>query len=413
MWANRQRWRSLRLIKKSALFDENWYRSQFAGEKPAGDLLQHYFDHGMSLGYSPSPKFDSAYYVATYPDVAASGIHPLVHYILWGRKEGRDPEKPLRDIVAELRDELTHNIIELRDELTHNIMELRDELTDTIARVDRETSGRLVRLESNLDLTINRLDYVLAESEGLAALREELAAARNTDEFQLAYEEANPLVTVCVITAERPTLLVERCLRSIQAQTYDNLQILVYGDHCVDDTEERVAKLKDSRIEFRNLSVRGPYPRPGLDRWRVAGTYPVNAAVEMAKGRFITHLDDDDRFENNRIEELVSEAKKSRAEFLWHPFWFLQQDGNWKVAGNGSFELGQVQNSSVFYHRFFSKLPYDVFAYRVHEPGDWNFFRKIKHLRPKLHFVEKPMTWYYTNYDKHAFVGQRGETFLD
>lgn len=37
--------------------------------------------------------FDSRYYRHRYPDVDESGLHPIVHYILYGASEGRDPNR--------------------------------------------------------------------------------------------------------------------------------------------------------------------------------------------------------------------------------------------------------------------------------------------------------------------------------
>src|SRR5207253_3258090 len=39
----------------------------------------------------PHPLFDTEYYLATNPDVAASGINPLLHYLRYGWKEHRRP----------------------------------------------------------------------------------------------------------------------------------------------------------------------------------------------------------------------------------------------------------------------------------------------------------------------------------
>jgi hypothetical protein len=46
------------------------------------------------------------------------------------------------------------------------------------------------------------------------------------------------------------------------------------------------------------------------------------------------------------------------------------------------------------------------------EPGDWNRLRKIKHLRPNMVFVDKPLMWYYKN-EVTLFVAQEGEEFLE
>lgn len=40
-----------------------------------------------------APEFDADFYVKTYSDVLKSGINPLVHYALWGIKEGRTVKK--------------------------------------------------------------------------------------------------------------------------------------------------------------------------------------------------------------------------------------------------------------------------------------------------------------------------------
>ena len=240
----------------------------------------------------------------------------------------------------------------------------------------------------------------------------DLRAARQTTVFQSAFDEPSPLVTVVTGTTERPKLLVERCLKSITEQTYQNLQILIIGDHCSDETAERIAELKDSRIEFHNLPRRGPYPRPGLDRWYVAGTNAANASQPLARGKFITYLDDDDRYEPDRVETLLKVAQANRAEFIWHKFWYLQPDGTWALWGNGELEQGQLGTSMTFYHNYFSKIPWDMNAYRIPEPGDWNRLRKIKHLRPNTVFVDKPLTWYYKNYETRDFVPQEGEEFF-
>jgi hypothetical protein len=258
-----------------------------------------------------------------------------------------------------------------------------------------------------------RLNYALATQEGVLQYFEDFHHARTTAEYQSAFTESNPLVSICIATTNRPDLLVERCLASLQKQTYQNLQIIVVGDHCIDSTPERLAAIKDERITFINLPERGPYPPPGYDRWTVAGTAAVNKALTMCEGQFVTHLDDDDRYEPDRIEIMVRAAQESRADICWHPFWFERSDHTWFVHGDGTFQNGQITTSSIFYHRYFARIPWDVFAYRVNEPGDWNRLRKIEALRPKKHFVNKPLAHHYFGSQTEAFVAQEGERFLD
>lgn len=259
---------------------------------------------------------------------------------------------------------------------------------------------------------IQRVDYLLAKAEGVLDMLDEFHAARQTPEYRAAFLIPNPLVTVTVATMNRPDLLIDRCLKSLLAQTHRNLQILVVGDHCTDDTEQRVAALGDPRIQFHNLPVRGPYPPPGGGRWSVAGTSAVNYALPRAEGYFVAHLDEDDRAVPERIATLVAAAQKHQADLCFHK-WHDQRagEGTWHVLGSSAFEYGQVTTGSIFYHRWLARIPWDVMAYRLGEPGDWNRLRKIRLLRPRLHFVDVPLIYKHKD-PPRPFERQKGEEFL-
>lgn len=77
-----------KIIKKSALFDENWYLKTYPNvAKEEIDPAEHYLKYGWKEGYNPSPLFDGNLYLDFYEDVAASGINPLVHYEVFGQKK--------------------------------------------------------------------------------------------------------------------------------------------------------------------------------------------------------------------------------------------------------------------------------------------------------------------------------------
>ena len=93
MHFRRSRMVERRRIEQSGLFDADWYRSQFPQPAPSGDLLEHYLHNGARLRYAPSRDFDAAWYLKHNPDVAATGVNPLLHYVIWGREEGREARK--------------------------------------------------------------------------------------------------------------------------------------------------------------------------------------------------------------------------------------------------------------------------------------------------------------------------------
>lgn len=244
----------------------------------------------------------------------------------------------------------------------------------------------------------NEIDTLKAMLELPKELYDRFYSDRNSEEYMSAYTKNEPLVSVCIATYNRGALLIERSIASVLNQTYRNIELIVVGDCCTDDTAQRVGALNDPRINFINLPERGQYPQNPHHRWCVAGTVPINHAIAMAKGDFITHLDDDDEFMPERIEELVSFIQKKKADLVWHPFWHERKNGKWVLRKAEEFVVGQVTTSSIFYHRWFAAIPWDIESYRYQEPGDWNRLRKFKYLgayvvryhKPLLkHFIEK------------------------
>ena len=77
------------------LVHAKWYAGHNP-DVPERYALLHYLDHGAAEGRDPNPLFDTRWYLAEYPDVAASGINPLVQYVSSGASEGRNPH-PLFD----------------------------------------------------------------------------------------------------------------------------------------------------------------------------------------------------------------------------------------------------------------------------------------------------------------------------
>ncbi len=73
-----------------ALFDPGWYRTALQLE-PKQNCLAHYLANRIGGRVSPIPEFDMAYYLDTYPDIAAVGIDAFRHFMEAGHREGRNP----------------------------------------------------------------------------------------------------------------------------------------------------------------------------------------------------------------------------------------------------------------------------------------------------------------------------------
>jgi hypothetical protein len=76
----------------SGLFDRAWYLASYPDVAAAGlDPLQHWCRWGRQEARNPNAYFDTAWYLSHNPDVRAAGVDPLLHYARCGDHEGRRP----------------------------------------------------------------------------------------------------------------------------------------------------------------------------------------------------------------------------------------------------------------------------------------------------------------------------------
>src|SRR5690606_8825934 len=80
----------IQAVLASGLFDFDWYRQRWpAAAADPEAAVAHFLDRGVSLGLDPGPAFSARRYLRENPDVAAAGMNPLLHYLAYGRGEGR------------------------------------------------------------------------------------------------------------------------------------------------------------------------------------------------------------------------------------------------------------------------------------------------------------------------------------
>ncbi|MFB1504484.1 MAG: rhamnan synthesis F family protein [Thiocapsa sp. C3-sup] len=81
----------------SGLFDRDWYVEQNADIVLHGNnCVLHWMVAGWKEQRDPNPLFDMHWYLSRYPEIESSGMNPLFHYIEQGATTGFDPN-PLFD----------------------------------------------------------------------------------------------------------------------------------------------------------------------------------------------------------------------------------------------------------------------------------------------------------------------------
>lgn len=76
-------------------FEPSYYLSKNPDVAESGiDPLIHYMMFGWREGRDPNPNFSTQFYLLNNTDVAETGVNPFWHYIVTGIAEGRTPQRP-------------------------------------------------------------------------------------------------------------------------------------------------------------------------------------------------------------------------------------------------------------------------------------------------------------------------------
>jgi hypothetical protein len=174
--------------------------------------------------------------------------------------------------IADLHQRLDWIEAEIREipPREERIKALLDERADEVA-------GAVAATEAGLaELATGTRTEVLAELAGLSASssvshemlravyekgdeqRLRLYELRRSAEYEAAFTENEPLVSVVIPTYSRFELLRDRSLPAILGQNYRNIEVIVSGDHAVPEIEQVVRECDDPRVRYIDRTINGP-----------------------------------------------------------------------------------------------------------------------------------------------------------
>lgn len=110
---------------------------------------------------------------------------------------------------------------------------------------------------------------------------------------------------------------LEDTIKSIQAQTYQNWELLFQDDCSTDDTKEKVARLaaEDPRIKYECNSQNS------------GAAITRNNALKRATGKWVAFLDSDDLWLPEKLEKQVSFMQENGYAFSYHEYTEMTEDG--------------------------------------------------------------------------------------
>jgi hypothetical protein len=270
------------------------------------------------------------------------------------------------------------------DALGAEIAALREELREGLRTVGEDAAALR-------DQLLPVLRAIVTEEE---ATRRRLEQLRTEPEYAIPFDDPDPLVTVCIPTHDRVSLLTERALPSVLAQTHRRLEVLVVGDASPLEVATAVEALGDERVRFVNLTHR--HATTDAQRHWMVGSVPArNAGYAHAKGHWIVDFDDDDAMRPDAIETALAKAREQRLEVVYGKLEAHYADGASQIIGRFPPTVHQFGWQGAVVHsglRFFGR---HSVAVSFGHPNDW--FRVENMMRAGVRFgmVDEVLYDYY------------------
>ncbi|OKH14938.1 glycosyl transferase family 2 [Fischerella major NIES-592] len=211
-----------------------------------------------------------------------------------------------------------------------------------------------------------------------------------------------PLVSVVIPTYNRADL-IKHTLNSAIRQSYKNLEIIIIDDGSVDNTEEVVKAIDDSRIRYIRLPNNS------------GGSVARNTGIENARGEYIAFLDSDDLWIPEKIELQLASIQKhpNPQKVVCHTqivFSFTRVSSYDQLAintetlhivpekGKGEVETvadylfchhGELHTSSLMMHRSLALAARFRPGLKRHQ--DWDFCFRLEAQGAIFTFIKKPL----------------------
>lgn len=223
--------------------------------------------------------------------------------------------------------------------------------------------------------------------------------------------ENGPLVSVCMAHRNRPHYL-EQALKSLDNQTYKNIEIIIVDDASDTDVSHQYLNLLRNRARTK-IIINKQRQGPGLSR---------NTAAQHAKGEYMLIMDDDNVAKANEIENLISVAFRTNADIVTCPFErfhgaetsaHIASESVWLPYGD-DLALSTMYNTmgdmnSLIRTSVFKKLGGLTINAK---PGaeDFNFFCRAVISGAKLVVHPDPLFWYRSHNANHSYSASFAES---
>lgn len=249
-----------RQAEQMGYFNPTWYAENYPDVAISSlSPWQHFNRIGWWLGRNPSKEFNVQRYQTENPDVLEAGVNPLIHYLRFGKREGR----PVYDDAG-------------RRQTQEPSWSLGQHFGPAPWVGEARTSEFLLELQK--DAASGKVDHLSDKLRNIAL--EKIATV------------TPPTISVVMPTWNRSHVVLD-ALRSALSQSFAPLEVLLIDDGSTDDTIAVVSEHYKEEISSGIIKILKSDHR-GVSHAR-------NVGLSRAVGDVITYLDSDNTWRQDYL----------------------------------------------------------------------------------------------------------------
>lgn len=198
--------------------------------------------------------------------------------------------------------------------------------------------------------------------------------------------------SIVIPTYNQADLLL-RCLKSVRKQTFSNWEAIIINNRSTDNTLEVISSFQEKRFKLLN------YTNKGI----IASSR--NLGIKYAKGKYISFLDSDDFWYENKLEEVYAVISKDY-DLVCHAEAWINEKKFVKNVVYGP------ESKASYYHLLFFGNTFSTSAVTVRASylrlfngfnesrkitgvEDYELWLRIMKNNPRIYFIQEALGVYY------------------
>lgn len=133
---------------------------------------------------------------------------------------------------------------------------------------------------------------------------------------------SSPIVSVIIPTYKRTYEYLTRAVNSVLNQTYENFEVIV-----IDDSPDTYEFRNEIIEKMQDLAAKEPRVKYLINEKNLGGSLARNRGIDIACGKYITFLDDDDEYLPEKLEHQVKFMEEQNCDLSFENMVMYNTDG--------------------------------------------------------------------------------------